>query len=68
MGNVGRDMKPTKRKLPAVVAFRPGELAPLMEHYLNLNPGITTARLIRRGLKLVLRDCAGKRYGHLLTP
>lgn len=59
-----------KREVKAIVGFRPAELAPLMNAWLQVNPYRDISDLMRQSLKAnpELRKLAGKRYSHLLAP
>lgn len=54
------------KKVPKVVGARVGELEPLVAIWMNQNRGVPTSNLVQRGLRLALREVAGKRYAHLV--
>lgn len=56
----------TQRKVPDILACRPGEMEPLVQVWLDKNPGKTRTALLKHGLKLALKAYAGRRYAHLV--
>lgn len=61
-------MEKTKRTVKTIIGFRPQELAPLIQRWLDENPNVDVTVLIRRSLRKnpELRRLAGKRYAHLV--
>lgn len=55
-----------EKEVPKMVGARLNELAPLVERWMKKNPGVPTSKLVQRGLRLALKDIAGKRYEHLV--
>ncbi len=59
-------MHKSKRLVPKILAFRPAELTPLIQLFLDRNPGVKLTDLQRRGIKLALKEFAGKKHAHLV--
>ena len=55
-----------KSPVPEIINFRPGELAPLIERWMEKNPDVPTTVLMKRALRKELAPLAGRRYAHLL--
>jgi hypothetical protein len=60
--------KPPSKKRPksTVVSCRTLDLEPLVQVWIDRNPGVKTSHLARLGLMLALKPFAGKRYAHLV--
>ncbi len=59
-----RKPKPTNRA--KLIGIRTGALQPLVEKWMEQNPGKKGSTLLRCALKNELRKLAGKRYAHLV--
>lgn len=66
---MNKDMDVKKRAVKPIVGFRPAELSPLMNLWLEKNPFGDISDLLRQSLRTnpELRKLAGKRYAHLLA-
>jgi len=58
-----------KRTVREIVGFRPAELAPLLNAWMERNPYIDITVLLKRSLKAnpEIRKLAGKRFAHLVA-
>lgn len=63
---MSNEHKPRKKTVPKILACRPGELKPVIQHWMDRYPELDTTFLLKRGLRLALRDVAGKRFAHLV--
>jgi hypothetical protein len=63
---VSTEATKTKSTVPEIINFRPGELAPLIERWMERNPEVPTTALIKRALRKELAPLAGKRLAHLV--
>jgi phage tail protein X len=59
-------MSTQTEKVPQMAAVRFGKLEPVVQKWRDAHPGVPLSRLLRKGLKLALRDVAGKRYAELV--
>lgn len=61
------DSKP-RREVKELIAFRPSELAPLLNLWMARNPSGDITAVIKQSIKLnpEIRKLAGKRYAHLV--
>lgn len=58
-----------KRAVKEIIGFRPKELTPLLNMWMEQNPYIDITVLLKRSLKAnpELRKLAGKRFAHLVA-
>lgn len=67
MPKIVADSKSQKRKTaPLVLSARVGELAPLVQKWMDANPRVNATHLVLDGLRLALKPYAGKRHAHLV--
>ncbi len=55
-----------KRTVPKIMACRPGELAPLIQVWLDRHPYADHTLLLKKGLRLALKPYAGKKFAKLV--
>lgn len=58
-----------KNKVPLIIGFRPGDLAPLISKWQEKNPRIGYSEMIRRALRQSpeFKELAGVRHAHLVA-
>lgn len=54
-------------KLPAMIAIRTAEFAPLLAKWKKRNSRAPWSALLRDALKKELKEVAGKRYAHIVA-
>jgi hypothetical protein len=59
-------MSAQTEKVPDMAGIRFGELKPVVQKWRDAHPGVPLSKLLRTGLKMALRDVAGKRYANLV--